>query len=602
MPKELILIIDDSKQVRRFLRDLLEPLDYEVSTAATGEEGLAKALAGPPDLIMLDLNLPGMSGLQVVRALKQHDCQVPVILMTLFGSQDIVLQALRLGARDYLDKPFDIKELMSALERALEEGRLRRDRERLLAELSKTNRRMTRQMRELATLQAIGRSVASLMPRETLIRRILDAAIYLGRAQVGALFLLDEDSNELRLEAIRQGDVYSVGLQAMIADSHVEDVLRSGRPLHTSGPTKRTGVTTYLGQKAQSLLYVPVKLGGSAIGVMGVAWLSGSDMPSEMQDRLVALADYAAIALKNAQLYEDSQRQAQQLSTVNRIARTTVSSLELEETVKAVVRSLREGLHVQAASLVLLDEESNELIFEVMPKDTTEQPKRLHKTASPGIVGWVVQNKQSLRVNDLSQEPHFHPEIDRGSGLRAHSILCVPLTIANKVIGAIEAINKLDDQAPGGLGQFSDWDEKMLTGAAAFVAMAVENARLHEATRHTVAAQTVHDTVVTLSHHVSNPLQVLMGVLDMLRSDLDDGCTESFSATQIANPTDHTLAQATEVMERELQEISVAMSVLQDISSPESTLYLGTIQMLDIEEEFQARLESVAGQPMLQVG
>ena len=358
MPKERILIIDDSARIAEFLTDVLEPLGYTLLTAANGKDGLARALSGQPDLIMLDLNLPDMSGLQVLESLRRRDSKSPVIMMTSYGSESVVIQALRLGVRDYLTKPFAMDDLLAAVERALEEGRLRREREHLVQKLSKTNQEVTLRMRELATLQGIGRSVASLMPREQLLRRILDAAIYVAGANVGALFLLDGDSQKLHLEAVRQGETYRVGLQTMIDDSHIEDVLRSGQPMWITNPKKHTGVTTYLGQKAHSLLYVPVKLGGTAIGVAGVAWLHGGRVSPDMENRLVALADYAAIALQNAQLYEESQLQAQQLSTVNHIAKMIVSSLDLREIMQAVVRSLKESLHVETATLVLLDEES----------------------------------------------------------------------------------------------------------------------------------------------------------------------------------------------------------------------------------------------------
>jgi DNA-binding response OmpR family regulator/putative methionine-R-sulfoxide reductase with GAF domain len=595
MPRERILIIDDSARIAGFLTDVLKPLGYVLVTAATGKDGLARAMAEPLDLIMLDLNLPDMTGLQVLQSLRQRNCQSPVIMMTSYGSESVVIQALRLGVRDYLTKPFAMDELMPAIERALEEGRLRRDREHLVQELNRTNQAATLRMRELATLQGIGRSVASLMPREQLLRRILDAAIYLAGANVGALFLVDGESQEPRLEAVRQGQTYRVGLQAMINDGHVKDVLRSGQPMWISRPQKSTGVTTYLGQRAHSLLYVPVKLGDMPIGVAGVAWLREGRVSPEMENRLVALADYAAIALHNAQLYEESQQQAQQLSTINHIARMTVSSLDLKETVQAVVQSLKESLQVEIATLVLIDEESGEPVLEILLQGDGEAVERLNPKLGRGIVTWVIQNKQSLRVNDVSQEPQFHHGVDRTRGFRTHSILCVPLTVTSKVIGAIEAINKLDDQLPTGQGEFTDRDEELLLGAAAFVAMAIENARLHAAMRHTVAAQTVHDTVVTLSHHVNNPLQVLMGVVDLLRADVDDASGETLGRTQDKG-TESSMAQVIDVAERELKEISVAMSVLQDISSPESTLYLGSVQLLNIEEEFQARLESVAGQ------
>ena len=82
MPRERILIIDDSARIAGFLTDVLKPLGYALLTAATGKDGLARAMAGPPDLIMLDLNLPDMTGLQVLQSLRQRNCHSPVIMMT----------------------------------------------------------------------------------------------------------------------------------------------------------------------------------------------------------------------------------------------------------------------------------------------------------------------------------------------------------------------------------------------------------------------------------------------------------------------------------------------------------------------------------------
>lgn len=595
MPRECILIIDDSARVAEFLTDVLAPLGYSLLTAVNGRDGLSKVSSGNPDLIMLDLNLPDMSGLQVLEALRQFEYQPPVIMMTSYGSESVVVQALRLGVRDYLTKPFAMDELLAAVGRALEEGRLRREREHLIQKLSKTNQEVTLRMRELATLQGIGRSVASLMPKEELLYRILDAAIFLAGASVGALFLLDEDGKKLRLEAVRQGGAYRVGLQTMISDSHAEDVLRSGRPMWIDNPMKSTGVTTYLGQKAHSLLYVPVKLGDTAIGVAGVAWLHSGRVSREMENRLVALADYAAIALQNAKLYEESQLQAKQLSTVNQIARMVVSSLDLREIMQAVVKSLKESLHVETATLVLMNDESSESAFEISLQDDGKTSERFRSKLNQGIVGWVVQNKQPLRVNDVSKESRFHPDVDRAGDVQVRSILCVPLILTNKVIGAIEAVNKADEQAANGGNPFTDRDEELLRGAAAFVAMAVENARLHAAMRHTIAAKMVHDTVVALSEHVNTPLQALLEMVDLLKAERKEPSAAAPVDGEGQAEAEESMARTMGLLENKLQEISVAMSVLQDISSPESTLYLGSIQNLDIEEEFQSRLQSVLG-------
>ena len=238
----------------------------------------------------------------------------------------------------------------------------------------------------------------------------------------------------------------------------------------------------------------------------------------------------------------------------------------------AVVRSVNDILRVETGSLVLLDEESDELVFEITLQGDTEKLAPFRMKVGQGIVGWVVQTGQSVRVNDVSNDPRFYDGVDQAIGFRTHCILCVPLTIPGKIIGAIEVINKIDDLASDGLGQFTEQDEELLHATAAFVAMAVENARLHEAMRDTIASQTVHDTVTTLSHYVNNPLQALMGLAQSLKKEYE----------------------VADLIECKVKEIAAAISVLQDITSPESTVYLGSIQMLDIEKELQARLSSEA--------
>ena len=571
---ERILIIDDKIEIINFLMDLLIPLGYEVSSCTNGRTGVAKALEEQPDLIMLDLNMPGMSGLEVLQEFNRLAIRSPVILMTLYGSEEIMLQALRLGVRDYLNKPFQIDELLEAIERALEKARLQRERERLLRELGQTNQQLGRRMQELSTLQAIGRSVAALMPLPDLLRRIVDAALYLSNADIGSLFLREQASGQLRLEAIRQGEDYQSNLRSHIHDSHAEDVLRSGQSLWVPTPTKRTGVTGYLGDQARSMLYVPIKLGGQVAGVIAVAYLSEEqEPPIEVQKRLTALADYAAIALQNARLYGNLQQRAEQLATINRIARMTASSLELQTIIRTVVREIKDTLHAETATLALVDEDTNELVFEVSLQGEREQVHAFRIKVGQGAIGWAVQHRQVLHVNDVSQDPRFYGGVDEVTGFQTYSLLCVPLTVSEKVIGAIEVINKIDEQQPEGRGRFTDQDEALLQGAAAFIAMAVENARLHEAVRETAAVEAIHQTMVTLSHYINNSLQTLLGISERM------GKTNRASA----------------ILNQEVYKIAAVLSVLHDIVSPESTVYLGSTQMLNIEEELQRRLAAHVG-------
>ncbi|MGD8626683.1 MAG: response regulator, partial [Anaerolineae bacterium] len=109
MSGERILIADDRRENLLFLADsVLRPEGYEVITAIDGKQALDKALGEKPDLIITDLKMPRMSGLELMADLRKAEVDIPVILTTFFGSEQTAIQAFRLGARDYIVKPYEV--------------------------------------------------------------------------------------------------------------------------------------------------------------------------------------------------------------------------------------------------------------------------------------------------------------------------------------------------------------------------------------------------------------------------------------------------------------------------------------------------------------
>lgn len=113
-----ILVIDDERQIHRFLRPTLETADYEVEQADTGAEGLRLAAARSPDAILLDLGLPDIDGQEVLRRLRVFS-QVPVIVLSARDRASEKITALDAGADDYIEKPFDVGELLARVRAAL---------------------------------------------------------------------------------------------------------------------------------------------------------------------------------------------------------------------------------------------------------------------------------------------------------------------------------------------------------------------------------------------------------------------------------------------------------------------------------------------------
>jgi two-component system response regulator AtoC len=130
-----ILVIDDEKNIRDIFSLLLEEKGYLVETAETGEGGLSKARKFSPDIILLDMNLPDLSGIEVLSRIKKFLTQAEVIIITAFGTVKTAVEATKLGAYDYLEKPVDNEELLLLISRALEVKKLLREVEELKSEL-----------------------------------------------------------------------------------------------------------------------------------------------------------------------------------------------------------------------------------------------------------------------------------------------------------------------------------------------------------------------------------------------------------------------------------------------------------------------------------
>jgi len=115
-----VLIIEDRRENIVFLaNNIFRPKGFEIITARDGKTGLRKALEENPDLIITDLHVPRMHGLEIMADLHDRGSKTPFIIMTLHGSEDTAIEAFRLGARDYLIKPLKVDDVEQALERAL---------------------------------------------------------------------------------------------------------------------------------------------------------------------------------------------------------------------------------------------------------------------------------------------------------------------------------------------------------------------------------------------------------------------------------------------------------------------------------------------------
>jgi two-component system NtrC family response regulator/two-component system response regulator HydG len=127
MPKARVLVVDDEQNARAALRTILSEEGYEIVEARDGEEALARLSETAPDVVLADVRMPKMDGLELLRKAKEQGSEAPFVMMTAFARVESAVEAMRLGAENYLVKPLDVSAVLVFLEKALEKRRLLRE-------------------------------------------------------------------------------------------------------------------------------------------------------------------------------------------------------------------------------------------------------------------------------------------------------------------------------------------------------------------------------------------------------------------------------------------------------------------------------------------
>lgn len=300
MSGETILVVDDGKENREFVVEyVLEPNGFQYLTARDGQEGLEMALKHRPDLILLDLQMPRLDGIGVLKKLDANQLDIPVILMTFHGSEEIAIEVYRLGVRDYLKKPYTPDEMLDAIERSLSETRLRKEKEALTERVIQANRELQRRLQELNILYNVGKSVTSTTDLNILLPRIVDAAVQISQSEEGYIYLIGD--NKLMCRAQKRKDLAAAeSSNYEIRDPIAMHVLKKANPI-ALGPDQLQGDGA--NENPVSVAYAPLVHERRPVGVIGVANFTNSSriFTNDDSNLLSALGDYAAISIVNSQ-------------------------------------------------------------------------------------------------------------------------------------------------------------------------------------------------------------------------------------------------------------------------------------------------------------
>ncbi|MCP4649254.1 MAG: diguanylate cyclase [PVC group bacterium] len=298
-----ILLVDDEKVIRETLCSILKEDGYGVSTARWGKDAVKLAREAKFDLAILDLKLPDMSGLDVLRRLKEYHPDICAVLITAYPTTESAIMAIQEEAYEYITKPFDISHVKLVIRRGIEEKQLALENKKLLSNIKN-------EKDKLETMLHIGHMMSSILNLEKLAEFIVQKISDVLKSRVCSLMLLDTEEEMLVIKAARGlDDVVVKTTRIKLGESISGWVAQKGEPVLVRNieDDLQFGRANLPQYETKSLLSLPLKVKGIVLGVINVADKKHSEQGNVFTEDdlqfLAMICNYAAISIENAKLY-----------------------------------------------------------------------------------------------------------------------------------------------------------------------------------------------------------------------------------------------------------------------------------------------------------
>ncbi len=309
-PNERILVVENDPDISDLIaRQALKPLGYQVSIVTEAASAIQEAIFSSPDLVIANLNLPGLSAKDLLVAFSAQGITAPLILVAEKGQEADVIQSFRLGASDVLFWPARDAEVVTVVERALRQTRESRTRQQLDQKVKGMNEELQRKVQQLTTILGIARAVVNITSQRQLFDRILEGALQVAGAEIGWLMLRDDKSRQFLLTADRNlPEGWAKKRNQPLDDGISSLVGLSGETLVMHGPPLQKFKVAALGKSAA---VIPIKVQTEVIGLLIVVRRFDTEIGREEQALLEAVADFASTSMVNARLFRALEQSAE---------------------------------------------------------------------------------------------------------------------------------------------------------------------------------------------------------------------------------------------------------------------------------------------------
>ncbi len=300
MAKERILVVDDETDVLDLCKRILETQGYNVKSTHNGFEAIEFAHAEDFDLLLTDIKMPGISGLEIAQMLKESDPGIICVTMTGFSTMDMAINALKLGIDEFILKPFTPKELSIAVSKALEKERLRKENFRLSS---------------LIPLFELNKTLMGTVDEDKLLDRLIEIAQKETRAYLAGLYVSKDGTTTTHFRCVDNQNWTDTQKEA--SNKLAKLVLEDGQQLTLHRNTVDENHKTTLEQLgAASVIVTPLKSQKTSLGALILANTENYFAPSD-GEFLSVLCGQASIALENARLFTEIQEAYRQLQVLD---------------------------------------------------------------------------------------------------------------------------------------------------------------------------------------------------------------------------------------------------------------------------------------------
>ncbi|MFO7899537.1 MAG: response regulator, partial [Planctomycetota bacterium] len=342
-----LLVVDDERNICALLRELLDEEDYRIDTCLSGREAVEKMDARPYDMVISDLKMPGMSGTELIRTIKDRWPETTAVLFTGYATVETAVKAMRYGADDYVTKPFNIEELRKVVSRGLESKRLRQENHELVqmlqeanAELQRhenelkdevvrtseslleTNRRLEQRVHQLYTIMDVTKAIRSILDLDRLLDFCLRLIAREMHVENSSIMLARPGGHWLVVKAAHGPNAEKViGKERRRGDGVAGWVAEYKEPLLvTDLDNSPVFATEYSGNYAgKSFLSVPLARQDRVLGVLNLTGKTdGRPFTEADREFASAVAGQMAVAIENAALFDTIQQNS--LSAVQALA------------------------------------------------------------------------------------------------------------------------------------------------------------------------------------------------------------------------------------------------------------------------------------------